>query len=161
MNNNNQQSAISEQHVTDSNAQLVAHRVNHFQKRGYSELEALAIAFNLSMFEKEEKKFKEYVEYVSDLTNGFESTNHIAYNYTTDIEICNQWMEYVDKFCPEYDNMDIILKCILVYDSVQTIDSERLIDRWLKYFASELGVKIKTTIDKDGKKSVYVTGYSK
>lgn len=126
----------------------------------HNKMKDLAETFDEELFEIEQKKFKEYVEYVSDLTNGFESTNHIAYNYTTDIEICNQWMEYVDKFCPEYDNMDTILKCILVYDSVQTIDSERLIDRWLKYFASELGVKIKTTTDKDGKKSVYVTGYN-
>ena len=98
-------SATSEQHVTESNAQLVASRVNHFQKRGYSELEALAITFNLSMFEKEQKKFKEYVEFVSELTNGFETPNKVAYEKTTDYTIIYEWVNFLKEHYPAYKEL--------------------------------------------------------
>ena len=49
------------------------------------------------MAEKEQKKFKEYVEYVSDLTNGFETPHTVEYNTTANDEIMWEWGKYVNK----------------------------------------------------------------
>lgn len=157
MNNNNQQPAVSEQHVTDSNAQLVAHRVNHFQKRGYSELEALAIAFNLSIFEKEEKKFKKYVEYVSYLTNGFETPNTVAYEKTCDFEILTEWAKFLLEYYPAYEELseaDTI-------DNPNIVTEERIINEHLEYFAADMRVEIETATTDWGTTAIYVVGYSK
>lgn len=157
MDNTKNQSAVSEQHVTESNAQLVASRVNHFQKRGYSELEALAITFNLSMFEKEEKKFREYVEFVSELTNGFETPNKVAYEKTTDYTIIYEWVNFLKEHYPAYKELseaDTI-------DNPNIVNEERIINEHLEYFAADMRVEIETITTGFGTTAIYVVGYSK
>ena len=149
--------AATVQPTAITNAQSVAYQVNHFQARGYSELEAYAIAFNLSMHDKEEKKFKEYVEYVSDLTNGFETPNKIAYEKSTDFEIISEWAKFLKEYYPAYEELS---ETDLV-ENPNIIKEERIVSEWLEYFAADMRVEIETITTGFGTTSVYAVGYSK
>lgn len=142
-----------------TNAELVAIQALRGYFEGYLEASALAILFNLSMREKEQKKFKEYVEYVSDLTNGFETQHTVEYNTTDNHEIMLEWGKYVDKHYTGNNKSEVY--DFYFSDNSNIIDKKQIVSEWLEEFAADMRVKIKTTKDKDGKKSVYVTGYSK
>lgn len=145
--------------TANTNAQSVLSQVNHFlQGRGYSEFEAWGIVFNLSMYDEEEKRFKEYVEYVTDLTNGFETPNKVAYEKTTDFEIIHDWIEFVSEYYTDDNKLEELCKFIFS-DNSNIINSERIVSEWLEYFAADMRVKIENVTVNYDVKTVYVTGY--
>lgn len=144
-----------------TNAQSVVSQVNHFQARGYSEFEAWGIVFNLSMKDKEEKKFKEYVEYVSDLTNGFETPHTVEYHTTANDEIMWAWGEFVDEHYTGNNKSELYDFYFDFDDNSNIIDKKQIVSEWLEEFAADMRVKIERVPVGFGRKFVYVTGYSK
>lgn len=151
-----------------TNAQSVASQVNHFQARGYSEFEAWGIVFNLSMKDKEEKKFKEYVSDltngfetpISDLTNGFETPHTVAYENTTNDEIMWAWGEFVDEHYTGNNKSELYDFYFDFDDNSNIINSKQIVSDWLEEFAADMRVKIEKVPVSFGRKSVYVTGYN-
>lgn len=158
-NNNSNADAATATTTAITNTQSVVSQVNHFQARGYSEFEAWAIVFNLYMHDKEEKKFKEYVEYVSDLTNGFETPNTVAYEKTTDFEIISDWVEFVSEYYTGNNKSEELCNFIFS-DNSNIINSEQIVSDWLEKFAADMFVKIENVTVNYDVKTVYVTGYN-
>ena len=152
--------AATAQPTAITNTQSVVSQVNHFQARGYSEFEAWGIVFNLSMKDKEEKKFKEYVEYVSDLTNGFETPNTVAYEKTTDDEIMWAWGKFVDEHYIGNNKSELYDFYFDFDDNSNIINSKQIVSDWLEEFAADMRVKIENVTVSFGRKFVYVTGYN-
>lgn len=161
MENNNSKMNSSKDIVTAiTNAQSVVSQVNHFQARGYSEFEAWGIVFNLSMKDKEEKKFKDYVEYVSDLTNGFETPHTVAYENTTNYEIMWEWEKFVDEHYTGNHKSELYDFYFDYDDNSNIINSKQIVSDWLEEFAADMRVKIEIVTVSFGRKFLYVTGYN-
>lgn len=142
-----------------TNAELVAIQALRGYFEGYLEASALAILFNLSMREKEQKKLKEYVEYVSDLTNGFETPHTVEYNTTSDDEIMWAWGEYVDKHYKGNNKSEVY--DFYFSDNSNIITQKEIVSDWLEEFAADMRVKIEKVPVGFGRRFLYVTGYSK
>jgi hypothetical protein len=142
-----------------TNAELVAIQALRGYFEGYLEASALAILFNLSMREKEQKKFKEYVEYVSDLTNGFETPHTVEYHATANDEIMWEWGEYVDKHYKGNNKSEVY--DFYFSDNSNIVDKKQIVSEWLEEFAADMRVKIERVPVSFGRTFLYVTGYSK
>lgn len=153
-----------------TNAELVAIQALRGYFEGYLEASALAILFNLSMREKEQKKFKEYVKYVSeltngfetpisDLTNGFETPHTVAYEKTTDFEIISEWVKFVSEYYTGNNKSEELCNFIFS-DNSNIINSKQIVSDWLEEFAADMRVKIENVTVSFGRKFVYVTGYN-
>lgn len=152
-----------------TNAELVAIQALRGYFEGYLEASALAILFNLSMREKEQKKFKEYVKYVSeltngfetpisDLTNGFETPHTVAYENTTNDEIMWEWGKFVDEHYTGNNKSEVY--DFYFSENSNIINSKQIVSDWLEEFAADMRVKIENVTVSFGIKFVYVTGYN-
>lgn len=150
--------AATAKKTATTNAELVAIQALRGYFEGYLEASALAILFNLSMREKEQKKFKEYVEYVSDLTNGFETTHTVDYDPTDNYEIMWEWGEYVDKHYTGNNKSEVY--DFYFSDNSNIIDKKQIVSEWLEEFAADMRVNIEIVTVSFGRKFVYVTGYN-
>lgn len=141
-----------------TNAELVAIQALRGYFEGYLEASALAILFNLSMREKEQKKFKEYVKYVSELTNGFETPNKVAYEKTANDEIMWEWGKFVSEHYTGNNKSEVY--DFYFSDNSNIINSKQIVSDWLEEFAADMRVKIENVTVSFGRKFVYVTGYN-
>lgn len=142
-----------------TNEELVAIQALRGYFEGYLEASALAILFNLSMREKEQKKFKEYVDYVSDLTNGFETPNKVAYVKTTDYEIMLEWGKFVNEHYTGNNKSE--LYDFVFSDNSNIITQKEIVSDWLEEFSADMRVKIENVTVSFDRTLLYVTGYSK
>lgn len=141
-----------------TNTELVAIQALRGYFEGYLEASALAILFDLSMREKEQKKFKEYVEYVSDLTNGFETQHTVEYNTTDNYEIMWAWRKFVDEHYTGNNKSEVY--DFYFSDNSNIIDKKQIVSEWLEEFAADMRVNIEIVTVSFGRKIVYVTGYN-
>lgn len=158
MNKNLKADAATANITAITNTELVAIQVLRGYFEGYLEASALAILFNLSMREKEQKKFKEYVEYVSDLTNGFETPHTVEYNTTDNYEIMWAWGKFVDEHYTGNNKSEVY--DFYFSDNSNIIDKKQIVSEWLEEFAADMRVNIEIVTVSFGRKFVYVTGYN-